>query len=179
MRSSLDVLRSTKRWTALLLPTYEVRLDSQIVGHPMAVISQTTPITHGGRRFVADLSMGMRIAVYPGPQETEEAAVMAAGGVENTLFMGLRRSVEGSHSLRIPLFDYDGVGADAAASSGARDAWDFIRVSALNVQPLYEPEDRKRVTVLCAFTATWFRAGEQPEIESGALNTGGVVIDGA
>jgi hypothetical protein len=180
MRTSTDVLRSMKRYVSLAFDAagmpWEVRLESQITHAPLAIVTQTTPITQSNMRFVVQQSMGMRVACYPGPAVDEEAAVLMGGAIDDVLFGALRRGVVGGRPLRVPLYDYDGIGKDSPST--VRESHDFIRLTGVNVQPIFEPEDRTRVTVLCAFTATWFRAGEKPEIDRGPLNTGGVVVSG-
>lgn len=168
MRNRNDVLRSIKRYVNAGFPDWEVRLDSIIATDPLAIIRSTTPITRTDSRYAVQNSMGVQVVMYPGLVGDEEAAILRAGEIEDRLFEVFNRGeARGGHSLRVPLFDYDGVGKDAAVAPDARGDHDFITLTGMSVDVVPEPEDRRLVTTICAFTAQWLRFGHSPVIEQG------------
>ena len=172
MRDPIDVLRSVKRHMALVLGSdWEVRLDDEMEVVPFCFVSRTTPVTETSpTQHLSTFSMGVRAVCYLGPKASEEEALIALGAVERTVLRGLKRGeVGGGRNLRIPLYDYSAVGMDAAATVDERINDDWVRLTALSLNTLADPEDRRSQSLIVTFTAGWRQVAD--------LDTSGVTVE--
>lgn len=137
MRTSLDVLRSFKKYVSeLVLPEYEVRLSSEEGSweRPFCRVAWTTPIAvrhHGARQM--ECRRTMQIVAWPLEVDAEEtlnptdAARARAEEVTELMFQGFARGLHErsfapargrAHPFRIPIYDYAGKGLLTGASDG-------------------------------------------------------------
>lgn len=161
MRSDWDALRSVKRWVAMVLPEWEVRLDDEAISFPYARVDQTTPtvVSPGSSAKLFNVAMGLGVACYPEPQESVEKSKALAYACQNRLLLANRRGVGNSRPARIPLYNYNNVGLDEPATEDHRFTSDFMRVVDFSVQPLPDPGQENRIAVNCGLRVTWRRVG--------------------
>lgn len=178
MREPWDVLRSLKRYLALALPTWEVRIDDEMATEPLCILARTTPVTVRGTQFTSDLSFQARVAAFPGPQSSAEAALAACAAVEGTIITALRTGIADGFPDRVPLYDYDGLGIDEPATSLQRvQQQDYIRISGLTTNVLPDPEDKRRQTLIASWTNTWRKTARR-EWDTGPLaQAPGITMD--
>lgn len=173
-RTPIDVMRSLQRYFAEVLPGWEVRLDDEVQALPFCFLTRTSQVTVGAdHAMFTDFSFGARAALYPGPQPTLEAALHEMGRVEAVVLAGLRRGVGLGKPNRIPLYNYDAIAKDAPATAVNRQAQDYIRLGGVTTNPVADPSDQRKQTLLVAFTVTWrgIAAGAVAEAYTGRTAT--------
>lgn len=96
MRTTLDILRSVKRYmTAVLGPEWEVRMDYESSGikYPFCRIRKVGPTLTAGDARVRQQTAVLVISCFAGPLATSEDAVVTAAGIEELLNHGLAEGV--------------------------------------------------------------------------------------
>jgi hypothetical protein len=175
MRSAWDVQRSVKKYVGeLVLPGYEVRLSSEEGAweRPFARVAWATPsaITMIGARQV-ETRRTLSIVAWPalvsedaGPGAATEAAedlverltVGFAAGLHVPSYAPDRNR---AHPFRIPLYDYDGVDLNEAATDSERATTDFVWVvEEPNVGTVRDPDTDLSLLVTCDLRLRWTRS---------------------
>lgn len=179
MRRAADAVRSLKRYTAEVLgDSWEVRLtaDAQATfARPMAAVGPSSEELITGPAHVADVSLPCTIHCYPAKGDDPESALLDALDLGNTLFEGFRRGVGYGGPMRVPLWDYEGVGLYEPAServntdTGTQDKskhGDYMRVADLSINRVRDPSDPTLYTVVADVRLGWRRWGRLPsEVE--------------
>jgi hypothetical protein len=165
-RTALDVLRSTHKYVASMLPDeWEVRLwDGEgEFNRPFARVAKVGPLLARGPAWYTDVTQPMVVHSYPVPQETVEHSIFAAEEVEELLHEGFRVGIPPlGYPLRIPLWDWTGVPLDGPNSDSVeRLDHDYIRIApdSLQINRLHEPVDDRLITVVTEMRVTWRRPG--------------------
>lgn len=156
MRDSWDVLRSLKRYLARALPEWEVRLDDEMATKPTCILARITPVTVRGGQHTSELSFQTRAAAYPGVQSSQELALEVCSLAEAAILHALTHGIDDGRPYRVPLYSYDTVTVDEAATGTDRvQVQDFVRISNLTTNVLPDPEDKRRQTLIVSWTNTW------------------------
>lgn len=163
MRTTVDALRSVKRYTAEVLgELWEVRLWSEqgTFRFPFARVAKTGPTSYASRRVATDVLQAMQIHCYPPPATTVELALEQASALQELLVEGFETGVLLGRPRRIPLYDYDGV--PAGGGSMARHPSDHLRVEDFSVNYLPDAQDQTRVAVVADLRVGWSRYTLRP-----------------
>lgn len=141
MRTSLDVLRSTKKYVGeLALPDYNVRLASEegTWERPFCRIGWSTPAVNASQGQLAlQITRTLNVVVWPAEAASGDEAVLVAEGVVEMLTLAFavglhtpsyRPSSNRAHPSRIPIWDYDGKAFTDQATDADRDPRDFAWV---------------------------------------------------
>jgi len=161
MRTSLDAIRSLKRYVAIALgDDYEVRLltEQGTFKRPAAQVMDTTANDLTGPRHTIDNLQSFSVHVFPEPGESVQESLGLAAVVENTMTDAFRIGLAGGHACRIPLFDYEDVAWDEGTD--ARSYPDYLRVRDCSVQRVQNPTEELLFTVTCDLRLAWRRVGE-------------------
>jgi hypothetical protein len=82
--------------------------------------------------------------------------------------------------MRIPLYDFTGVGpAQDVTDSGNRPRPDFLRVSALSINPLPDPDDERVISVVTSCTVQWNRDGLMPSLDGAIATSVDITVTGS
>ena len=134
----MNALRSLTRYVALALEDFEVRFAIEEGGfqRPFARVAAATPVhsaAHGARHI--ELHQAFSITAYPTRGINEESSLLEAARVERLLLVAFARGIDQvsysarsqrAHPMRVPLFDYTGIGLREAATD--LDRIGYLRV---------------------------------------------------
>jgi len=164
MRTSIDVMRSLKRYVALALgEAWEVRLlvEEGTFGRPAAQIMEATGQTLTGPFHSVDAIQTFMVHAFPVERETVMESLLGAAEVEETLLRAFRMGgVDEGHAARLPLYDYDDVASHQGSS--ARTPKDYARILDLEISRTQSPEDELLFTVTAEVRLGWRRDGQLP-----------------
>lgn len=164
MRTSIDALRSLKRYVAVALgPDWEVRLQAEegTFKRPQAIIleppggAQVTGSAHS-----SDLVQTFVVHIFPERGNTVMESLTGAADVEEIIFNAFRSGVGKGRVARMPLYDYEAVGPEEP--SDARRGTDFAQVLALSVERKQSPSDELNYTVTTEVRLGWRRNAGLP-----------------
>lgn len=158
MRTENDVMRSVKRYMAIVLgPTWEVRMwtDEGSFQTPLARVAASAPATYTSRRILTDIVLPIQVHCYLPDVDTVSAGLSAALACREQIIQGIEIGVDLGWPRRIPLYDYDGV--DDAHGSEARNTYDFIRVIDLSVNSIPDTDEPTDVVVVADMRLGWGR----------------------
>lgn len=185
MRTTLDALRSLKRYASLVLgEDWEVRLDrgEGVITLPFCRVSKVGALLITGPSWETTDTQAFALHCTLPPEDSSEEAFVAALDAENTLHQGFRIGVGEGGPFRVPLYDYDGV--TLTAGSNERSYCDYMRVRDLSITQVPDPNDDRRVSVACDIRLTWRRSGRLPAgnnvvdtVTSGPKIVGGVFVE--
>jgi hypothetical protein len=161
----VNTLRSLARYVALALgEDFEVRFapDEGAFARPCARVTEATPANstpHGARH--RDLRQTCSVVAFPTEGITAESSLIEAKRVERLLLDAFAKGIDAAsfrngraHPMRVPLFDYSGVGLREAATDAERIG--FMRVvepPALSTYP--DPSDERLYVVTCDVRLGW------------------------
>ena len=163
MRTNIDALRSMKRYMAEALgDEWEVRLDREegALTLPLAVVMFSGPTLNTGPKFETMVTQPMSIYLTPVPASDGMEAQVLASEAEQILYEAFRVGVGEGAPMRVPLYDYDGVGMDEGTE--ARPGPDYLRLTDFSMTQVPDESDTRRVTVTADIRATWRRRGLVP-----------------
>jgi hypothetical protein len=170
MRRSLDVVRSFKKYVALALPAYEVRLSSEEGAweRPFARVAWTTPSVltmHGARQVESRRTL--QIVCWPLEAQTPDGAILAAEEVVETLTLAFAKGIHSAsynnatgraHPLRIPIYDYSDVDEVGAVTEDDRAATDFASLAEPpNVGDIPDPNTDLSRLIVADLRVRWMR----------------------
>lgn len=162
MRKPNDAVRSLKRYTAEVLPDWEVRLSREegAFKRPFARVGAAAPFTvPNGRPWMVDYVMPAFIHLYPERKGSPDEAYLHANEIADEVGLAFRVGGVGlAQAQRIPLFDYDGISLFEAAPQDNRNATDFLRVSDLSIETQPDPDEEYLTFVVVDLRLTWRRA---------------------
>jgi hypothetical protein len=160
MRTSYDVLRSLKRFGSVILgDDYEIHEagDEGATARPMMMVKPTATATISGPRHTMEYTQPFALYAYPEPGETPYESLHVASTVEEGLITAFRIGGIGEgHPGRVPLYDYDSVGADEG--SDARNEPDYARLLDFNIERMQSVEDELLWTVTAEVRLGWYRS---------------------
>jgi hypothetical protein len=167
VRTSLDVLRSVKKYVAeFVLPGFEVRLTSEEGAweRPFCRVGWATPaslVAHGAR--AVEVRRTMSLVAWPAYSASPDEARVAAEGLVEAMTVGWAPDRGRAHPRRIPIWNYAGVPLTAAVGSGARAATDFASiVEDPSVGDLEDPDTDLSRLVTCDLRLRWMRSVAVP-----------------
>lgn len=163
MRTSIDILRSLKRYIAIALgPEWEVRLLSEegTFGRPAAQIMEATGQTITGPSHASDLVQTFMVHVFPVPGDTVMESLLAASEAEEKLFQAFRWGIDKGRTARLPLYDYAATPLDEGSST--RRTADYARILDLELSRTQSPSDELLFTVSAEVRLGWRRGGRLP-----------------
>ena len=159
-RTPDSALRSLKRYLAVALgDEWEVRLSREegAFERPFTRVVQAGAATYptNSGKFSADVIQPFAVYAYPLRGTTPDDALMKALTVEDALYRAVRAGTEHGQPLRIPLYNYQGVGLDQPGVWYPRA---FMRVTNLSTQPFTDTQDNLLYTVVMDVRLAWRRA---------------------
>lgn len=160
MRTSIDVLRSLKRYVAIALgEDWEVRLlvEEGTFGRPAAQVMEATGQTITGPNHTMDVIQTYMVHAFPVKGSTVMESLLAASEVEDTLVRAFRIGIDKGRAARIPLYNYESVPANAGSSD--RTPKDFARILDLEISRTQSPQDELLFTVSAEVRLGWRRDG--------------------
>lgn len=160
MRSSVDVLRSLKRYVAQALGSeWEVRLlvEEGTFGRPAAQIMEATGQTITGPSHSSDIVQTYMVHAFPEPGETVMESLLAASEVEEHLFEAFRIGIGEGKTARLPLYDYSAT--PATEGSTTRRHPDYAQILDLEISRTQSPTDELLFTVSAEVRLGWRRNG--------------------
>jgi hypothetical protein len=164
MRTTTDALRSLARYCGEAFgEDWNVDLWSAqgTFTRPAIAVRTTGPTLLGGPRHTVDLTQPVALYVYPPNCGTGEATFAAAAAADDLLFTAFRVGIGAGRPMRVPLYDYAGVGLDEP--SAARAYPDFLRVLDFSIDRQQSPDDENLWTLIAEMRVGWRRMGEQPD----------------
>ena len=165
MRTSIDVLRSLKRYVAEALgEEWEVRLlvEEGTFGRPAAQVMEATGQTITGPSHTMDVIQTFMVHTFPVKGDTVMESLLAASEVEETMVRAFRIGVGEGRAARLPLYDYDSVPHDAGSTS--RNQPDYARILDLEISRTQSPQDELLFTVSVEVRLGWRRDGRLPSV---------------
>jgi len=158
MRTSIDVLRSLKRYTAIALgEDWEVRLlqEEGTFSRPAAQVLQATGQQITGPHHAMDIVQTFSIHAFPEAGDTMESSLLAAAQAEELLVYAFRVGVDKGKAARVPLYDYDGVPFNEGSTTRKRP--DYARIIDLEISRIQNPSDELLFTVTAEVRMGWRR----------------------
>jgi hypothetical protein len=156
-------VRSLARYLSLALPDVEVRWGDDLdFARPFARVSAATGITSVpiGARCV-ERKQTYSILVYPTTGLNAESSTMEAARVERLLLTAIAQGIDTTawregqaHPLRIPLFDYSGLGLRDAATEQQRAGWMRVAESP-EFEIVPDPSETGGLAVVCDLRLAW------------------------
>lgn len=173
-RSPWDVERSLKRYVALALPEYEVRLAEELgtFDRPFASVDEETTTTTLNVRpkSWADMDVPYVVRLFPVPYADPAQSKHGAHIDRDALWTAFEVGVADGYPRRVPLFDYDGLAMDEEGTVHTPRG-SYARVLAHTARLLADPEDDAGLLweVVVSVRLGWRRRGA---VESGPLASG-------
>lgn len=155
-----DVLRSLARLTSELLPDFEVAwFASEDVQRPSVSVVQSAPTSSQPfSRQYAELAASFAVVASTARMSDEARGAHEAARVAEVLLTGLQRGTDAAlarddrwHPGRLPIYSYEGLGPDQAATVRAGVA----RVEGVAVQVTADPREARSFLVTADVRATW------------------------
>lgn len=167
MRTPTDALRSLKRYVALALPEFESAIvtDEGRFKRPFVHVQAADNANYPNgttSRFLTEVIQPYVIHAYSPKGPEEEDGLLSALEIEERLYQAFKVGIDGEgFSMRVPLYDYDGVGR--YDGTGERFFADYMRVTDLSIGHISDPNDRALLTVAVDIRLSWMRtAGTLP-----------------
>lgn len=135
---------------------YEVRFAGERgdFAPPFARVDLVTAGGTSGPALYYERTQPMSIECYPVPAADAETALFAATAVLDALERGFRREgIAEGRPVRVPLWDYDGVTLNEAATY--RGASDFMSVVDFSPRTLPDPQDPRRCAAIVDVRVSW------------------------
>lgn len=158
MRTVTDAVSSIKRYMAIALPGWEVRLwsDEGSFKPPLARVTESAPTQYDSRRVATDITQAIQVHCYSHPAATVSQSLREARAVEELLTVAIEVGVDLARPRRIPLYDYDG--KDAGQPSNDRNTYDYLRVVDFSVNHVQDSDEPTIVVVVADLRVRWSRA---------------------
>lgn len=142
--------------------------------YPVAVVKAAGPaIPASPSTNWSEVVMPLVLYLYPSAPAGSDlelgAAQLAAERVRQLVLASFTALAD--KPMRLPLFDYDGVGYQQGSSQ--REVYDYLRVVDCSVTVTPEPEEENQVAVVCDLRVAWTVADEK----RGSHVADGVVLD--
>lgn len=162
MRQERDVLRSLRRYFALILgDQWEVRQwsDEGSFEPPYARVAPAGQAIYTSRRVYTDIVMPVQVHLYPPPQISSSAAMDVAWDLREVVVQAVEVGQidvpNAAWPRRIPLFDY----ADTPSVHGSdtRNYYDYIKVMDLSVNTIQDSNVPNAVVVVVDLRLAWRR----------------------
>lgn len=180
MRTPTDALRSLKKYLSVALgPEWELRLTGEegAFARPFARVGAATGFRarpHGP--LLMDLTQPFSVVCHPVEKATPDEAALEAALTQQKLVRaflvgahtpayrvvggyvrgGQATTVRRGHPMRVPLYDYDGIGVAGAALETDRDRTDWLRITGEpTIDVIPDPNDDLRFAVAAAVTMSW------------------------
>lgn len=170
-----DRHRSLRRFlmNALGSPPWRIRTERQPVAdeeRPIAVVEVTTPAaTLWSRKSIpqGDVQRGQTFSIVLYPElagtaaESRLAAAQVAELLTNAIAYGLIDDAGERLSMpeELPVYDFEGVSVKGATRAGPAEPYGWMSVEDFPVEPVQDPEDPLRWTVVCPLRVTWWQGG--------------------
>jgi hypothetical protein len=136
--------------------------------YPVAIVKAVGATITRNQGGYVELTQPLVIYAYPTPPDlgaTEPGqAQVAAERVRDILLTGFSGGKVEGRPLRLPLYDYDGLGY--SEPSLQRQPYDFMRVVDVSVAVLPEPGDPRQVVVVADLRVSWRRSTDPDAPES-------------
>lgn len=165
MRTSIDVLRSLKRYVSIALgDEWEVRLlvEEGTFQRPAAQVMEATGQTLTGPSHTFEAVQTFMVHAFPRSRDTVMESLVEAGKCEDALVRAFRIGVDKGRAARIPLYDYEEVPHTAGSTS--RLDQDFARILDLEISRTQSPQDELLFTVSAEVRLGWRRDGRLPSV---------------
>jgi hypothetical protein len=160
MRTSYDVLRSLKRYGALVLgDTWEIHeaAEEGTTARPMVLVRPTAGQQISGPFHTMEIIQPFALYAYPAAGETPYESLHAASEAEELLVTAFRiGGVGAGRPGRMPLYDFDASGPDEG--SDARQQPDYARVLDFSTERMQATEDDLLWTVVAEVRLGWLRS---------------------
>lgn len=162
MRTSRDALLSLSRYMSRAFPDYEIGFFSEqgTFARPGVSVRLVGPQLGSGSRHTVDLIQPAAVYVYPPEGESVEQTFDSVMLAEETLWQAFHVGIQEGKPMRVPLFDYEGMGVDE--ESTRRRYPDYLRIVDLSIDRAQSPEDEKKWTVTAELRLSWRRAALLP-----------------
>jgi hypothetical protein len=158
MRTSIDTLRSLKRYTYEALgDSWEVRLlvEQGTFDRPGAQVLEASPQQITGPQNAMDIIQSFSIHAFPEPGVSVVDSLLKAGEAEDCLVRAFRMGIGEGHAGLVPLYDYEAVPHNAGSTS--RRAPDYARILDLSIRREQNPSDELLFTVAAEVRLGWRR----------------------
>lgn len=165
MRTSLDVLRSLKRYTSIGLgDDWEVRLlvEEGTFQRPAAQVMEATGQTLSGPNHTFEAIQTFMVHAFPRSHDSVMESLIEAGKAEDQLVRLFRIGVGEGRAARVPLYDYDEI--DHTSGSTSRLRQDYARILDLEISRTQSPQDELLFTVSAEVRLGWRRDGRLPSV---------------
>lgn len=165
MRTSLDILRSLKKYVAQALgEKWEVRLlvEEGTFGRPAVQVMEATGQTLTGPSHITDVVQTFMIHAFPVKRSTVMESLIEAAEAEDILVRAFRIGIGEGRTARVPIYDYDDVPHDAGSTTRAKQ--DYARILDLEISRTQSPEDELLFTVSAEVRLGWRRDGRLPSV---------------
>ena len=158
MRTSVDILRSLKRYTAESLgDDWEVRLlvEEGTFKRPGAQVMEA-----GGQQITRpahtmEVIQSFTVHAFPVPGNSVTESLLAAAEAEEELVLAFRVGVNDGKAARLPIYDYDGVPHDGGSTTRAHP--DYARILDLDIRRQQSPSDELLFTIAVEVRLGWRR----------------------
>lgn len=184
MRTSTDAHRSLRRWAGVLFPEpWDVQPQrTENLGRPSVVVIPASPQTNTGSAYIRDQGRDFDIFAYPSGVEGDSGTSQReAETVAELLDAGMTRGIKllsgewYSYSMRIPVFDYDGIAWTDPLPDDAVP-YDYYPAANWSVETRVDPDDDTLFTVLASIRLRWRTVGDTRRFEGAVLQD--VVLNG-
>jgi hypothetical protein len=160
---SVNPLRSLAKYCALALPDFELRWgDSLDFSRPFARVTTATGVVSVpiGARCV-ERRQTYSVIAYPTTGLNAESSTMEAARVERLLLVAIAQGLDTTawregrgHPLRVPLYDYSGLGLRDAATEEQRLGWMRV-VESPEFEIVPDPSESGGLAVVCDLRLAW------------------------
>lgn len=147
------------------MPAFEVRFAGERgdFDPPFARVELVTAGGTSGPALYYERTQPMSIECYPVPAADAEEALFAATAVLDALERGFRGAgVQAGRPLRVPLWDYEGLTLDQAATY--RRPTDFMTLVDFSPRTLPDPLDARRVAAIADVRVKWLLDVDRAEL---------------
>jgi hypothetical protein len=158
MRTSIDILRSLKRYTAEALgDDWEVRLLSEegTFSRPGAQVMEAGGQATTGPSHTMEHTQSFSIHAFPEPGGTVTQSMIFAAEAEEQLLIAFRVGVGEGRAARLPIYDYTSVPHDAGSTT--RGHADYARILDLEIRREQSPSDELLFSVAVEVRLGWRR----------------------
>lgn len=183
MRTPEDTLRSLRRFVGKVLgPDYDVQFArTEELERPGAVVRRIGRVLNTGSAYVRDVQGDYQVFIYPpGVEGDASASLIESERVISLMDKAVTAGSVGpprSYSLRIPVFDYDGVplGSSLETHGAARVPpvapvpYDYLVASNWSVDGMVDPDDDTLFTVTAYIRLAWRQDGDIERTQGPAL----------
>ncbi len=167
-RTTNDVWRSISRYFSQVFPEYNHYLGRREgdFERPAVVVKRVGETLTGRQLGFArpEKTQPFVVYIYPEPHENLDQSEMRATQAEQTLCDAIDKGVGVARWMRLPLWDFDGIGLDEPLVAEDEDEPDheFVRVVDFGcADPVHDEEDPTRWTLVGNLRVTWLTVGRQ------------------